>query len=134
MSLALAGKGGGGRTSPAVWLADHLTRQGKQVRLVDADAALPGASIGPVAGGGPVPLLRNEDPSRGRTGSGGFSRRISPGGPAAPGHSRTLSLFPGRRQPAEPSLPGLSGRDRSDDLRRVAPAARSAGQGKPGAG
>ncbi len=47
MKLAVAGKGGVGKTTIAAWLADYLAREGRSVFLVDADTAL---SLGQASG------------------------------------------------------------------------------------
>lgn len=62
MKIALAGKGGAGKTTITAWLGDHLARLGKNVWLVDADTAL---SLGQASGLDParlpVPLAARED-------------------------------------------------------------------------
>lgn len=71
MKIALAGKGGAGKTTIAAWLGDHLARTGKNVWLVDADTAL---SLGQASGLDPaklpVPLAAREDLVRQRIGQG----------------------------------------------------------------
>lgn len=61
MKLAVAGKGGSGKTAFAAWLGDCLARQGKNVWLMDAD---PGHSLGAAIGLTPElvpePLAREE--------------------------------------------------------------------------
>jgi CO dehydrogenase maturation factor len=47
MKLAVAGKGGVGKTAVTAWLGDYLHRQGRQAWLVDADTTL---SLGPALG------------------------------------------------------------------------------------
>lgn len=47
MKLAVAGKGGVGKTSVAAWLGDYLRRRGDKAWLVDADTTL---SLGPALG------------------------------------------------------------------------------------
>lgn len=47
MKIAVAGKGGVGKTSMVAWLGDYLARRGKDVWLVDADTAL---SLGQASG------------------------------------------------------------------------------------
>ncbi|MFP4034624.1 MAG: AAA family ATPase [Desulfovermiculus sp.] len=73
MKLAVAGKGGVGKTSLAVWLGDYLARQGEDVWLVDADTAL---SLGPALGllpdQIPVPLVQQKEIIQDRVGTGGF--------------------------------------------------------------
>lgn len=74
MKLAVAGKGGVGKTSVTAWLGDWLARQGRDVWLVDADTAL---SLGQACGLSraelPVPLIEREDLVRERIGSGMIS-------------------------------------------------------------
>lgn len=106
MKLAVAGKGGAGKTSFAAWLGDYLARQGKDVWLVDADTAL---SLGQASGldraALPVPLVQREDLVNERIGAGlihlnpdvgdlpeALSVPVPLGGPAAPG------VAPGRKR------------------------------------
>jgi len=73
VKLAVAGKGGVGKTSFTAWLADYLVRRGRDVWLVDADTALSlGQAMGLAPGEIPVPLIQNEDLVRERVGQGGF--------------------------------------------------------------
>lgn len=73
MKIALAGKGGVGKTSLTSWLADWLARNGKDVWMVDADTAL---SLGQASGldreSLPAPLIQREDLVRERIHAGGF--------------------------------------------------------------
>lgn len=73
MKLAVAGKGGVGKTTLTVWLADWLQRHGHEVWLVDADTAL---SLGPALGLSeseiPTALVQQKDLLENRVGSGGF--------------------------------------------------------------
>lgn len=73
MKLAVAGKGGVGKTTLTVWMADYLARKGEDVWLVDADTAL---SLGPAMGLSPdeipVPLVLQKDLIQERVGGGGF--------------------------------------------------------------
>lgn len=74
MKIAIAGKGGVGKTTLTVWLADFLRRQGEDVWLVDADTAL---SLGPALGLSPeeipVPLVQKKELIQERVGgTGGF--------------------------------------------------------------
>ena len=73
MKLAIAGKGGAGKTSLTVWLADYLLRNSQDVWLVDADTAL---SLGPALGlkddEVPTPLVQKKDLIEERVGTGGF--------------------------------------------------------------
>ncbi len=99
MKIALAGKGGAGKTTIAAWLGDHLARLGNNVWLVDADTAL---SLGQASGLStadlPVPLAAREDLVRQRIGQGmlhltpdvadlpeALSVPLPLGGPAYPG-------------------------------------------------
>lgn len=71
MKLAMAGKGGVGKTSFTAWLGDWLARQGRDVWLVDADTALSlGQACGLPRAELPVPLSAREDLVRERIGSG----------------------------------------------------------------
>ena len=73
MKIALAGKGGVGKTSLTSWLADWLARNGKDVWMVDADTALSlGQASGVEQGSLPVPLIQREDLVRERIHAGGF--------------------------------------------------------------
>jgi len=73
MKLAIAGKGGVGKTSLTAWLADYLSRTGKHVWLVDADTALSlGAALGLDADQTPSPLVLDEELIRERVGHDGF--------------------------------------------------------------
>lgn len=71
MKIAIAGKGGVGKTTLTAWLADYLARQGKSVFLVDADTAL---SLGQASGldrdALPQPLVLREDLVNERIGQG----------------------------------------------------------------
>lgn len=71
MKLAVAGKGGVGKTTIAAWLGDYLARQGKDVYLVDADTAL---SLGQASGLSrealPEPLVLRDDLVKERIGAG----------------------------------------------------------------
>ncbi len=74
MKIAIAGKGGVGKTTLTVWLADYLRRKGEDVWLVDADTAL---SLGPALGLSPeevpVPLVQKKELIQERVGgTGGF--------------------------------------------------------------
>ena len=106
MKLAIAGKGGAGKTSLAAWLGDYLARQGYDVWLVDADTAL---SLGQASGldraALPVPLVQREDLVAERIGAGmihlnpevgdlpeALSVPVPLGGPVAPG------VTPGRKR------------------------------------
>jgi len=73
MKLAVAGKGGVGKTTITAWLADFLARRGEDVWLVDADTALSlGAALGLPEEEVPVPLVQKRDIIEERVGSGGF--------------------------------------------------------------
>lgn len=71
MKIAVAGKGGVGKTSMAAWLGDHLAREGRNVFLIDADTAL---SLGRASGLPPAllprPLIEREDLVAERIGAG----------------------------------------------------------------
>lgn len=71
MKLAVAGKGGVGKTTLAAWMGDYLARCGRETWLVDADTAL---SLGSALGLGPEsippPLVLDETLIRERVGSG----------------------------------------------------------------
>lgn len=71
MKLAVAGKGGVGKTSVTAWLGDYLARQGRDVYLVDADTAL---SLGQASGLPrqllPEPLVLRRDLIEARIGAG----------------------------------------------------------------
>lgn len=71
MKIAIAGKGGVGKTTIAAWLGDYLARQGKDVYLVDADTAL---SLGQASGLPreqlPEPLVLRTDIVKERIGDG----------------------------------------------------------------
>jgi CO dehydrogenase maturation factor len=72
MKIAVAGKGGVGKTSLSAWMGDWLARQGRDVWLVDADTALSlGAALGLDPEETPTPLCQAEDLIRERTGGGG---------------------------------------------------------------
>jgi CO dehydrogenase maturation factor len=71
MKLAVAGKGGVGKTTLTAWIGDHLARQGRETWLVDADTALSlGSAIGLPPASIPSPLIRDEALIRERVGSG----------------------------------------------------------------
>lgn len=71
MKIAVAGKGGVGKTAIAAWLGDHLAREGRNVFLIDADTAL---SLGRASGLSPAllprPLIGREDLVAERVGAG----------------------------------------------------------------
>lgn len=73
MKIAVAGKGGVGKTSITSWLADWLARTGHDVWMVDADTAL---SLGQASGLAlaqlPQPLIQRQDLIRERIHNGGF--------------------------------------------------------------
>jgi CO dehydrogenase maturation factor len=74
MKLAVAGKGGVGKTTLTAWIGDYLARQGREPWLVDADTALSlGAALGLPPQGIPIPLVQNEALIRERVGSGFIS-------------------------------------------------------------
>jgi len=71
LKLAVAGKGGVGKTSLTAWLGDHLASRGYDVWLVDADTSLSlGAACGLAPRDIPQPLATREDLVRERIGSG----------------------------------------------------------------
>ncbi|MFP4393080.1 MAG: ArsA-related P-loop ATPase [Desulfohalobiaceae bacterium] len=73
MKLAIAGKGGVGKTSLTAWLGDYLGRTGQDVWLVDADTALSlGSALGLQEQEIPTPLVQNKELIEQRVGSGGF--------------------------------------------------------------
>lgn len=73
MKIAVAGKGGVGKTTFTAWLGDYLARQGEDVWLVDADTALSlGAAIGLPPELIPEPLIQDKELIRERVGTGGF--------------------------------------------------------------
>jgi len=73
MKLAIAGKGGVGKTSLTVWLGDYLARQGEEVILLDADTALSlGQALGLKEDEIPIPLIQNKELIRERVGEGFF--------------------------------------------------------------
>ncbi|MBG0791817.1 MAG: AAA family ATPase [Desulfovibrionaceae bacterium] len=75
MKLAVAGKGGVGKTSFTAWLADYLVRSGHEVWLVDADTALSlGVAMGLASEEIPTPLIADEKLIRERVGAGGMLR------------------------------------------------------------
>ncbi len=75
MKLAVAGKGGVGKTTLTALLGEYLARRGQDVWLVDADTAL---SLGPALGLTPdvipTPLVANTALIRERVGQDGFIR------------------------------------------------------------
>lgn len=73
MKLAVAGKGGVGKTTLAAWIGDYLARQGEDVWLVDADTALSlGPALGLLENQIPTPLVRQKELIQERVGSGGL--------------------------------------------------------------
>lgn len=71
MKLAVAGKGGVGKTSVTAWLGDCLARRGEDVWLVDADTALSlGQALGLPEKDIPPPLAQNTELIRERVGEG----------------------------------------------------------------
>ncbi len=71
MKLAVAGKGGVGKTSVAAWLGDYLARRGEDVWMVDADTALSlGQALGLPESDIPVPLAQDTELIRERVGEG----------------------------------------------------------------
>jgi CO dehydrogenase maturation factor len=73
MKLAVAGKGGVGKTTITVWLGDYLARRGEDVWLVDADTSLSlGPALGLAAEDVPAPLVQKRQLIEERVGMGGF--------------------------------------------------------------
>lgn len=71
MKLAVAGKGGVGKTSLTVWLGDYLARNQEEVILLDADTALSlGQALGLKENDIPTPLIQNKQLIRERVGEG----------------------------------------------------------------
>ena len=71
MKLAIAGKGGVGKTSLTVWIGDYLVRQGEEVWLLDADTALSlGQALGLPENDIPLPLIQEKELIRERVGEG----------------------------------------------------------------
>lgn len=71
MKLAVAGKGGVGKTTLAAWIGDYLARCGRETWLVDADTALSlGSALGLAPESIPPPLVLDETLIRERVGSG----------------------------------------------------------------
>ncbi len=71
MKIAIAGKGGVGKTSLAVWIGDYLARQGEEVWLLDADTALSlGQALGLPESDIPLPLIQEKELIRERVGEG----------------------------------------------------------------
>ncbi len=73
MKLAVAGKGGVGKTTLTVWLGNYLRKQGEDIWLVDADTAI---SLGPALGlkpdEVPTPLVQQKSLIQERVGNGVF--------------------------------------------------------------
>jgi CO dehydrogenase maturation factor len=105
LKLAVAGKGGVGKTSLTAWLGEHLAGLGMDVWLVDADTSLSlGAACGLAPGDIPAPLASREDLVRERIGSGIMSLtplvadlpgELSVRLPRAPGHGERRLLVMG---------------------------------------
>lgn len=71
MKLAVAGKGGVGKTTLTAWMGDYLARCGRETWLVDADTALSlGSALGLAPQHIPPPLVLDETLIRERVGSG----------------------------------------------------------------
>jgi len=71
VKLAVAGKGGVGKTTLAAWIGDYLARCGRETWLVDADTALSlGSALGFAPQDIPPPLVLDETLIRERIGSG----------------------------------------------------------------
>lgn len=74
MKVAVAGKGGVGKTTVAAWLGDYLARRGRDVWMVDADTALSlGAAMGLAPDEVPAPLIDDAELIRQRVGVGMIS-------------------------------------------------------------
>jgi len=105
LKLAVAGKGGVGKTSLTAWLGQHLAGLGMDVWLVDADTSLSlGAACGLAPGDIPAPLASREDLVRARIGSGLMSLtplvddlpgELSVRLPREPGHGQRRLLVMG---------------------------------------
>jgi CO dehydrogenase maturation factor len=75
MKLAVAGKGGVGKTTLTVLLGEYLTRRGQEVWLVDADSSpCLGPALGLSPGEIPTPLVDDTDLIRERVGGDGMIR------------------------------------------------------------
>lgn len=73
LKIAVAGKGGVGKTTLAAWIGDYLARQGKRVWMVDADTTLSlGAALGVKEKDLPTALTDEKDLILSRTGGGGL--------------------------------------------------------------
>lgn len=71
MKIAVAGKGGVGKTSITAWLGDYLARRGEEVWLVDADTALSlGQALGLAEAEIPVALIEEKELIKERVGDG----------------------------------------------------------------
>ncbi|AWB09424.1 CO dehydrogenase maturation factor [Thermodesulfobium acidiphilum] len=71
MKIAVAGKGGVGKTTVCAWFADYLSRQGKDVLLIDADSnATLGLALGFSEGQLPIPISEELELINSRVGSG----------------------------------------------------------------
>jgi CO dehydrogenase maturation factor len=71
LKLAVAGKGGVGKTTITAWIGDYLARQGHETWLVDADTAISlGDALGLPPERIPPPLILDETLIRERVGSG----------------------------------------------------------------
>ncbi|AEE13687.1 Cobyrinic acid ac-diamide synthase [Thermodesulfobium narugense DSM 14796] len=71
MKIAVAGKGGVGKTTVCAWFADYLSRQGKDVLLIDADSnATLGLALGFSEKQLPTPISEELDLINSRVGSG----------------------------------------------------------------
>lgn len=73
MKIAVAGKGGTGKTSISAWLGDYVARTGKHVWLVDADTALSLGRASGLEGAMPEPLTARKDLIQERIGQGMIS-------------------------------------------------------------